>query len=351
MAYTYYVSPEPSNYSRSTASAIQKKPPLVTALRWVSDKAAGTVLDVVLGRFVAGPLYIRVSGAVTTGLLTSFIVWIVADKFLPLLFSHPTAVPVMLAALAGVAMAGGRGLLIGAGVGWLVAILAESSTAEFSKEATERHLNFLWVWCISTIVGGLVGWAAERLVDKLTEKSRILGEVLKAVVYLAVFATVAMTLLGTGVPHALWQLIRASVPDISYRQALIVGAVLAVVSVPFYLWCYAPESVRFSIYLLRHSVAPRRWIRVHLLWIQALLTAMFLTLTAFGPAGKPSFGQDVLVIAVLWTAPWVIITAGKSAGWLTGRVLTGKRPTPRTGAGSTASRSSARFRDDCQGSR
>ncbi|HEU0128529.1 MAG TPA: hypothetical protein VFQ48_07995, partial [Pseudonocardiaceae bacterium] len=218
------------------------------------------------------------------------------------------------------AMAGGRGLLIGAGIGWLVAILAESSTAELSKEATEKHLNVLWVWCLSTMVGGLVGWAAERLVDKLTEKSRILGEALKAVVYLAVFVAAAMALLGTGAPHTLWQLIHASVPNISDRQALIAGAALTVASIPFYLWCYAPESVRSSISLLRYSSAPRRGIRVHLLWLQVLITAMFLTLTAFGPAGKPGFGQGVLIIAVLWTAPWVIITAGKLAGWLTGRV-------------------------------
>lgn len=317
MSYSYYVSPGSSNYSTPTSRAMDKRPPLEKVARWVADKAVNTVLDKILSRILAGPLYVLISAAVATGLITSFVIWVIVDNFLPQLLSSPTvAIPIAVGALAGAAMGGSRGLLIGAGFGWLVAILAESSASELSKEKTEKHLDPLWAWCISTTIGGLTGWTAERLSDKLAERFPALGRILRVFVYLAIFVSIAVVLLRVGATRALWW-----VPDIGHLQSLVVGAVLTLASIPFYLWCYAPDSILYETYLIERVSDPPRWIRVNLLWLQGLTTAMFLTLAVFGPAGKPGFGQSLLVIAGLWTAPWMLITAVSLAGSLVLRLF------------------------------
>lgn len=317
MSYSYYVSPGSSNYSALTSRAVDKKPPLEKVVRWIGDKAANTVLDTILSRILAGPLYVRISASVTTGLITSLVIWIIADWLLPQLISNPTvAMPIVVGALAGAAMGGSRGLLVGAGCGWLVAILAESSTSELSKEKAEAHLNPLWVWCISTTIGGLAGWIAERLFDKLAEKFPVLGKILQAFVYLVIFVSIAVVLLRVGVTRALWW-----VPDIGHLQILIVGIVLVFASIPFYLWCYAPESILYEACLMERVSDPPGWIRVNLPGLQGLITAMLLTLLTFDTAGKTNFRQEILVIAALWTVPWLIITAGRLVGWLARRLL------------------------------
>lgn len=205
---SYHVYRGPSNYSVSASHARGRKTPLEKAARWVADKAVNTALDTVLSRILAGPLLVRILGAVTTGLFTAFITWIAVDKFLPQLMSHPVAaIPIAVGALAGAAMGGSRGLLIGAGFGWLVAILAESSASELTKEHAEKHLNFFLVWCASTVVGGLAGWVAEFLFDKLATRFRILGRLLQVFIYLIIIVSVAATFLVVASPHLFWRIV------------------------------------------------------------------------------------------------------------------------------------------------
>jgi hypothetical protein len=42
---------------------------------------------------------------------------------------------------------------------------------------------------------------------------------------------------------------------------------------------------------------------------------MFLTLVIFGAADTLGFEQSFLVIVTLWTAPWIIISTGRTRGW------------------------------------
>ncbi len=130
VSYVQYVDSsqfEPDRRTVDVEVRTAERTPLGKAARWVADKSLNTLLDSFLRIFLTGEWYVRLAGTVVTEVAAGSTVWLVSGTVLPEFLGAPVqAMTIGLGAVAGLAMGYSGGLLVGAGAGWLLSIIAES---------------------------------------------------------------------------------------------------------------------------------------------------------------------------------------------------------------------------------
>lgn len=308
MSFVQYV-----DYSDERGSSItpRKQPSTLLGklLRWAADKTLNSLLESFLQIFLAGAWYVRLAGAVVTGVAAGTTVWLVAETVLPsLLGGSATPAAVALASVAGFALGYGGGLLAGAGAGWLLSVIAESISTELSKDPLSAHFESWALWCLSTLVGGIAGWAFGRMADAVRRRSAAAGLAIRMLSYVLLFAAVALVLVRTGASTALWSSAGRVVTTGPRSDALAVGIGLGFVSAfvaAFYCsWCYAEWSFVTEVMPPSGSFS-----RVYLPVWQALATAMLWILAIVDSTAGSTMSVTVLLSVAVWIVPWALVAA------------------------------------------
>ncbi len=320
MSYVQYVdSSQFEPHRRAVEGRTTERTPLGKAARWVADKSLNTLLDSFLRIFLAGEWYVRLAGAVVTGVAAGSTVWLVSGTVLPaFLDASVTTMTIGLGAVAGLVMGYSGGLLLGAGAGWLLSIIAESISTELSKDPLGLYFESWAVWCLSILVGGVAGWAIGRVADQVQQRSAVAGLAIRALSYLLLFASAALVLIRTGASTALWNnFAELAVTTGPQFDALAVGVglgfVCAFVAAFYLLWCYVPW-----VPVVRLMPECGRFCRVYLPLSQALVTAMLWTLALIDSTEGSTSSVTALLSVVVWIAPWALTAASSGAveAWL-----------------------------------
>ena len=312
VSYVHYVDSsqfEPGRRRGDIEIRTAERTPLGKAARWVADKSLNTLLDSFLRIFLAGEWYVRLAGAVVTGVVAGSTVWLVSGTVLPaFLGTSVQAMTIGLGAVAGLIMGYSGGLLVGAGAGWLLSIIAESISTELSKDPLELYFESWVVWCLSILVGGVAGWVVGRVADHVQQRSAVAGLAIRAVSYLLLFVSTAVVLIRTGASTAFWnsfaELAATTGPQ---SDALAVGVALGVVCAfvaAFYLLWLMPKCGRVC--------------RLYLPLSQALVTAMLWVLAIIDSTAGSTGSVAALLSVVVWIAPWALTAAswGVVEAWL-----------------------------------
>ncbi|SFB15599.1 hypothetical protein SAMN05216266_105264 [Amycolatopsis marina] len=311
MSYVQYV--EPSRFGPDGRAAAERstteRTPLGKAARWVADKSLNTFLESFLRTFLTGEWYVRLAGAILTGVAAGSTVWLISGTILPAALGAPVAaMTIGLGAVAGVVMGYSGGLLAGAGAGWLLSIIAESITTELSKDPLGLYFESWALWCLSVLVGGIAGWATGRAANYVQQRSTVAGPALRALSYLLLFVSTAVVLRRTGASTALWN----SFADLAVAtgpqsDALAVGVGLGFVCASvagFYLLWLIPKSGRTY--------------RIHLPLAQAVVTAMLWTLAIIDSTAGSTGSVAAILSVVVWIVPWAlaVVCRGAAEVWL-----------------------------------
>jgi hypothetical protein len=310
VSYVQYVdSSQFEPYRRAVEGRTTERTPLGKAARWVADKSLNTLLDSFLRIFLAGEWYVRLAGAVVTGVVAGSTIWLVSGTVLPAFLGTPAAaMAIGLGAAAGLVMGYSGGLLVGAGAGWLLSMIAESIGTELSKDPLGLYFESWAVWCLSILVGGVAGWVIGRVADQVQRRSAVAGLAIRTLSYLLLFASAALILIRTGASTALWNnFAELAVTTGPQSDALAVGVGLGFVCAfvaAFYLLWLMPKCGRFC--------------RVYLPLSQALVTAMLWTLAIIDSTEGSTGSVTALLSVVVWIAPWALTAAswGAVEAWL-----------------------------------
>lgn len=312
MSYVRYVDAsqfEPHRRAAGVEARATERTPLGKAVRWVADKTLNTLLDSFLRVFLTGEWYVRLAGAIVTGVVSASTVWLVAGTVLPAFpGASVPAVMIGLGAAAGLVMGYGGGLVFGAGAAWLLSIIAESIGTELSKDPLGLYFESWAVFCLSILVGGLAGWVIGGVADRVQRRSAVAGLAVRVFSYVLLFVSITVVLIRTGASAAFW----SSLADLaattgSQANALVVGVAVGVVCASvaacYWLWV-TPKRGRFH--------------RLYLPLSQALVTAMLWTLAVIDSTAGSTASVAALLSVVVWIAPWTLAAAawGTVEAWL-----------------------------------
>lgn len=321
MSYVHYVDSSQFQPRRSPRVGERYEPErtlLGKAIRWIAEKSLNSILDIFLRMFLAGPWYVRLAGSILTGVVASSTIWVVYGAVLPNVVSVPAAVVTIgIGAVAGFVMGYTGGLLAGGGAAWLVSAIAESIGTELSKDPLdELRFNSLVVWCLSTVVGGLVGWGLGMVVDYVERRSTTAGYAIRALSYLLIFVAATLVLIRTGASGSMWAALgfASNVGTLSDALAIgvFVGMGIALVAILYVLWCYLPSPYREHLPIIWLTPQGGRFARIHLPLLQASVIAMIWTLSVVDSASGSSAAVTILLSVVVWIVPWIAVLA--SAG-------------------------------------
>jgi MFS family permease len=298
---------EPHRRAAGVEARTTERTPLGKAARWVADKSLNTLLDSFLRIFLSGEWYVRLAGAVVTGVAAGSTVWLVTGSIQAFRGTSVPAVTIGLGAVAGLVMGYGAGLLLGAGAGWLLAIIAESIGTELSKDPLGLYFEAWAVWCLSLVVGGVAGWVVGRVADHIQQRSAVAGLAVRLLSYVLLFVSTAVVLIRTGASAALWkgfaELAATTGPQ---SDALAVGVGLGVVC-----------AVVAAFYWLRLVPTAGRFFRLYLPLSQAIVTAMLWTLAVIDSTAGSTVSVAALLSVVVCVAPWApaVATWGVREAW------------------------------------
>jgi hypothetical protein len=299
VGYVQYVDSqfEPDRPAVNVESSTAERTPLGKAAGWVADKSLNTFLDSFLRIFLVGEWYVRLAGAVVTGVAAASTVWLISGTVLPAFLGAPVeAMTIGLGAVAGLVMGYGGGLLLGAGAGWLLSIIAESISSELSKDRLDLYFGSWAVWCLSTLVGGLAGWMVGKVADHAEQRSSVAGLVIRVVSYLLLLVSTAVVLIRTGASTALWNsLAELAATTGPQSDALAVGVALGVLCAfvaALYLRWLMPKYGRVG--------------RLYLPLSQALVTALVWALAVIDQNAGSTVSVTALLSVVVWIAPWAL---------------------------------------------
>lgn len=303
MSYVSYVDAsqfEPGRRSFDAEVSTAERTPLGKAARWVADKSLNTLLESFLRVFLTGEWYVRLAGAVVTGVAAASTVWLVSGTVLPaFLGASAQAMTIGLGAVAGLVMGYSGGMLAGAGAGWLLSISAESVGTELSKDPLELYFESWAVWCLSVLVGGVAGWVVGRVADHVQQRSAVAGLAVRVVSYLLLFVSTAVVLVRTGASTALWSSLAELAATTGPRSdALAAGVGLGVVCAfvaAFYLRWLMPKCGQVC--------------RLYLPLSQAVVTVMLWVLAVIDSTAGSTGSVAALLTVVVWIAPWTLVAA------------------------------------------
>lgn len=267
-----------------------------------------TLLDSFLRIFLSGEWYVRLAGAVVTGVAAGSTVWLVGSVVPAFRGMSVPAETIGLGAVAGLVMGYGVGLLVGAGAGWLLAIIAESIGTELSKDPLGLYFDTWVVWCLSLIVGGVAGWVAGKVADHIQQRSAVGGLAIRLLSYVLLFVSTTVVLIRTGASAAFWKILAELAATTGPQaDAVALGVALGVVC-----------AVVAGVYWIRMAPTSGRFVRLYLPLSQAIVTAMVCTLAVIDSTAGSTVSVAALLSVAVCIVPWALVAAvwGVREAWL-----------------------------------
>lgn len=158
----------------------RKRTPVGKLGAWLSNKAAGTVLQSIVNSIFFGPAYFRLPMFIAVSIALGAVIDLTiqqapATAHITTHLSSPTLV----AAIAGGGAGGLGGTIVGGLWGWFVEQIGDTVTSEAVSEPAVKQFGEVLGWIIAAIVGWLGGMAAARAFEAASTRSSRIGKFLK----------------------------------------------------------------------------------------------------------------------------------------------------------------------------